>query len=183
MPSIQLVTLPFLSFFFFLAPLCPTIIESRPLVARIYFSLSYIPEFSSNPGSWRVLWCFLVGVLVLFHENEISITLTIAQNPRNPSWDTQSINLKTPFKGNLFLLAGVGGRLTACVILVPWPGIDPVPPAVEMWSPNHWTAREVPEGSLSVWTHRVHIPSCSRSLIPLVELFVMVNKWKQCKCD
>ena len=33
----------------------------------------------------------------------------------------------------------------ACGILVPWPGIEPVPPAVEAWSLiNHWTAREVP---------------------------------------
>ena len=30
----------------------------------------------------------------------------------------------------------------ACRILVPWPGIEPVPPAVEVWSPNHWTTRE-----------------------------------------
>ena len=27
-------------------------------------------------------------------------------------------------------------------ILVPQPGIEPVPPAVEVRSPNHWTARE-----------------------------------------
>ena len=27
-------------------------------------------------------------------------------------------------------------------ILVPLPGIESVPPAVETWSPNHWTARE-----------------------------------------
>ena len=31
----------------------------------------------------------------------------------------------------------------ACGILVPWPGIEPVSPAVEALSPNHWTA-EVP---------------------------------------
>ena len=34
---------------------------------------------------------------------------------------------------------------TACGILVPWPGIEPVPHAVEVQHPNHWTAREVPE--------------------------------------
>ena len=28
-------------------------------------------------------------------------------------------------------------------ILVPRPGIEPSPPAVEAQSPNHWTAREV----------------------------------------
>ena len=28
-------------------------------------------------------------------------------------------------------------------ILVPWPGIRPVPPALETWSLNHWITREV----------------------------------------
>ena len=32
---------------------------------------------------------------------------------------------------------------TACDILVPLPETEPVPPAVETWSPNHWTSREV----------------------------------------
>ena len=32
----------------------------------------------------------------------------------------------------------------ACGILVPQPEIGPVPLAVEAWSLNHWTTREVP---------------------------------------
>ena len=32
----------------------------------------------------------------------------------------------------------------ACRILVPWPGIELMPPAVEMWSPNHWTTKGFP---------------------------------------
>ena len=32
----------------------------------------------------------------------------------------------------------------ACRILVPWPGIEPTPSAVKVWSPNHWTSREFP---------------------------------------
>ena len=32
----------------------------------------------------------------------------------------------------------------ACGILVPWSGIEPVPPAVEMQILNHWITREVP---------------------------------------
>ena len=32
----------------------------------------------------------------------------------------------------------------ACGILVLRPGIEPMPPAVEAWSSNHWTAREFP---------------------------------------
>ena len=29
-------------------------------------------------------------------------------------------------------------------ILVPGPGIEPMPSAAKAWSPTHWTAREVP---------------------------------------
>ena len=32
----------------------------------------------------------------------------------------------------------------ACRILVPWPGFEPVPPVVELQSPNHWTTGESP---------------------------------------
>ena len=38
----------------------------------------------------------------------------------------------------------------ACGILVPWPGIEPTPTALEAWSLNHWTAREVPEERISL---------------------------------
>ena len=31
-----------------------------------------------------------------------------------------------------------------CDILAPQPGMEPRPPALEAWSPNYWTAREVP---------------------------------------
>ena len=37
----------------------------------------------------------------------------------------------------------------ACGILVPWPGIEPSPPAAEAWSLNHWTVREVPQSTLA----------------------------------
>ena len=32
----------------------------------------------------------------------------------------------------------------ACRVLIPQPGIEPVSPVVEVWSLNHWTAREFP---------------------------------------
>ena len=35
-------------------------------------------------------------------------------------------------------------HLAACRILVPQPGIEPMPPAVEAQSPNHWTAHGIP---------------------------------------
>ena len=44
----------------------------------------------------------------------------------------------TDFISFCFLLCG------ACGILVPQPGIKPVPSALEVQNLNHWTAREVP---------------------------------------
>ena len=38
----------------------------------------------------------------------------------------------------------------ACGALVPRPGIEPVPPAVEAQSPNHWTTREFLEAWLLI---------------------------------
>ena len=38
----------------------------------------------------------------------------------------------------------------ACEILVPRPGIEPIPPAVKVWSLSHWTYREVPKFILGV---------------------------------
>ena len=35
--------------------------------------------------------------------------------------------------------------LIACGILVPRPGVGPVPPKVEAQRLNHWTAKEVPK--------------------------------------
>lgn len=35
-------------------------------------------------------------------------------------------------------------HLAVCGILVPWTGTEPVPPAVNVQSPNHWTQREFP---------------------------------------
>ena len=38
-------------------------------------------------------------------------------------------------------------RHAPCGILVPQPGIEPVPRALEVQRLNHWTAREVPGSS------------------------------------
>ena len=39
---------------------------------------------------------------------------------------------------------GFWPRHTARGILVPWPGIKPMPSALDPWSLHHWTSREVP---------------------------------------
>ena len=52
-----------------------------------------------------------------------------------------------------------------CGILVPRPGIEPAPPAVEAHSLNHWTAREVP-GVLFYKRIFIHFQCSQRSQIP-----------------
>ena len=47
-------------------------------------------------------------------------------------------------KGGFFFGGGGAPCLVICRILVPWPGIEPRPTALEVWSLNHWTTREVP---------------------------------------
>ena len=48
------------------------------------------------------------------------------------------------FGGPLQILSVELGVRVAYGILVPQPGFKLIPPAVEVWSLNHWTTREVP---------------------------------------
>ena len=45
------------------------------------------------------------------------------------------------------------GCAKACGILVPWPGIEFMLPAVEAWSFNHWTTREFPKLQFSYFKY------------------------------
>ena len=40
-----------------------------------------------------------------------------------------------------------------CEILVPGPGIEPIPPAVEAWSLDHWTSRKSKVCFLRLWVY------------------------------
>ena len=57
----------------------------------------------------------------------------------------------------------------ACRILVPRPGIEPVSPAMEAQSPNHWTSREFPDLSLLV-SSKLDFLSQRASISPFVLL-------------
>ena len=62
----------------------------------------------------------------------------------------------------IFLWCGAGrGRHTLwhVRILVPQPGVEPVPPAVEAQSLNHWTARQVPDSVI-----HIHFRTISRDI-------------------
>ena len=60
---------------------------------------------------------------------------------------TYKLYLPLPIRSSYFLYfsyLNIFLGLTVHWILVPWSGIEPMPPAVAVPSPNHWTIREVP---------------------------------------
>ena len=63
----------------------------------------------------------------------------------------------------------------ACGILAPRPGIEPRTPAVEVQSPNHWTAREFPQLWLLVCAK---VGNCQTDWLWLVALYIREIKRK-----
>ena len=64
----------------------------------------------------------------------------------------------------------------ACGILVPWPGIEPAPPTLEVWHLNHWATREVPVFALLIAVEselvtELGIPGC------FVLLYIQQKSW------
>ena len=60
----------------------------------------------------------------------------------------------------------------SCVILVPWPGMEPAPSALEAWSLNHWTAREVSQNLLFVVFLILSILPCVRGYLVVVLIYI-----------
>ena len=61
------------------------------------------------------------------------------------SASVDSLFLDALFPDGMCLLFYFWLHHTTCGILIPQPGIKPVSPALEAQSPNHWTAKEVPQ--------------------------------------
>ena len=71
------------------------------------------------------------------------------------------------FFGCITQLAGLG--------LVPQPGIQPGPPAVEAWSPNHWTVREFAEPCcLSISIYSIFLLLESKDIMSPCQLAIKV---------
>ena len=66
-------------------------------------------------------------------------------------------------------------HLKACGILVPWPEMEPVPPAAEVWSPNHWTTRDFPEENCSCSTMQPTSPHPPRSPGSLLQSLLLLG--------
>ena len=61
-------------------------------------------------------------------------------------------------------------------ILVPQPGIEPMPHAVEVQSPNHLTSREVPADLFRTWLNKKQLDSQICFSIPSVE-YTLGSLW------
>ena len=74
----------------------------------------------------------------------------------------------------------------ACGILVPWPGFEPMPPAVEAQSPNHWTTSKLffnlntltLSSCCSLRPSLIHIPQTQEISINSSKLY----KRQECSC-
>ena len=123
------------------------------------------PLFPSPTSSHQAL-----SLLCLGHLPNCPLCPHLVQAATSPAWTSSPASagvsllptgskgqVLPPSKSPLWLLtARVTSKLylfkkqffwqchTACGILVTRPGIEPMSPAVEAQSPNHWTAREVP---------------------------------------
>ena len=65
-------------------------------------------------------------------------------NPATVAWWYRLVRSPNSFLNYiLFIFLIFWPHQAACGILVPWPGIEPTPPALEVRSLNHWTTREV----------------------------------------
>ena len=71
-----------------------------------------------------------------------------------PWFDPSSGTIHRPHYGFFFFFFWLHSM--ACGILVPGPGIEPMPPAIEEQSPNHWAIREVPQSL--IWELRSQKP-------------------------
>ena len=62
-------------------------------------------------------------------------------------------------------------------ILVPWPGIEPMPPAVKAQHPHHWTAREFPKSfHFKMILDLQKVGKIMRnSCVPLVQCLLMLS--------
>ena len=89
-----------------------------------------------------------------------------------PAPDTQALFLQFLFSFSCYLFWEV--HPIACRILVPWPEIKPLPPALEVQGLNHWTAWEVALPALSFLHQLTTIRLCLRNVIESFETMSLI---------
>ena len=91
---------------------------------------------------WFLIYSFLLHRLIIDF-------LPVSQKRENKShfllFSLQDMIYEWELKTFFFFFCFFWLHHPAYEILVPRPGIEPVPSAVKAWSPNYWTAREFPK--------------------------------------
>jgi len=92
---------------------------------------------------------FEVDLITILQRGKTSLRLTDMLINERPTSASQS--------GAFIFLYHVACRLSSSSlqILLPWPGVKPVPPAMEAQCINHWTSREFPLVLFSLY-HEEH---------------------------
>ena len=81
---------------------------------------------------------------LIYHlETLMQSVYSFTVNCAHPWWSTAACSVDFILCFSIFIFGCV-----ACGVLVPQPGIEPVPPALEAWSLSHWTSGEIPHFKL-----------------------------------
>ena len=120
-----------------------------------------IPPQTSCPSHQHhdaVHICFLLNCLwststTAFCKVEICTPTADVLNPVSPCLGSvlSLYGSFTPISYLSFFFFFLWQHHSAWGVLVPWLGIKPMPPEVESWSLNQWTAREFPPSA--IWSH------------------------------
>ena len=119
--------------------------QPRDCSATVYFLLYFLLR--------KTLFCSLNGNVLFKSGNDfytLKIRSAIIWQKCYPSpYPIRSLDLSSVIEliylfHYLFCFISFWLRHRVCGILVPQPGTEPAPLALEVWSFNHWTAREVP---------------------------------------
>ena len=119
-----------------------------------------LPRPWDSPGKNTGVGChFLLQCMKVKSESEVTQLCPTLRDPMDCSlpgssvrgifqakvleWGAIAFSTVSPTHTLFFFFFFFFGHM-ACRILVPRPGIKPLPPALEAQSLNHWTAREVP---------------------------------------
>ena len=110
-----------------------------------HMSLGELRELAMDKETWRAVIHGVAksrtGQRLNWTETGVQQNFFLSIKLSFPYWVFFFFFKDSQYLSNLFIY-----RLchAACEILAPQPGTEPRPPALEAWSPNYWTAREVP---------------------------------------
>ena len=133
----------------FIPFLCTSALWANP-VSMFSFLLALPQLLSNHPGKWRNLLDWFMSLCKYLYSSSIYRSAQFFQN--NCYFDYLAVlgfnhacgNFDLPCAPEGSFICGIWTLSYRIWDLVPWPVIQPRPPALGAWSCTHWTTREVP---------------------------------------